>query len=817
MKTWIPALLFGSLLTFDGVYAQTDGEIDPFRARGTSPGVTAPPSAAAGPNTMESAEFVDTPITDVLRVVSDLTGWSIIMSPAVSAQPPKINLWVKNMAPAEVLQQVVSLSGLVLHRDGAAYHVMTFDEYARRFGVERKVRQLQHVSAAEVSEILRPFIEGSDAAQIVPAEAGNKVVLLAPQPLLGDLERLIDSIDLPFAQDEIVVVRLAHLDASAVVPELEQFLVQSTGGGRGDARDVPTQSNGEAAQSLFEDGAESEGRKAGESLLVQFMVEPKLNAVVLRGLPTDVKRAAKLLEELDVAPSIQVVSYELKYTDAQEAFDTIERLAGLSGGRRGGRTTTGVTEADPRMSLAVSTQNNRVIVEGPAESQARMAEIIAAVDQPLPPGSGDIRVYRLENATADEIVGVLQELLEQEDDDATARTGPADPFGRGNAPPGNSNAVPTSAGSGTTTSNSGDSGGGGVGGIEAVLGSNQIPPRVTAAPEINAVVVRASAAEHDALASVIADLDRPRDQVLIEVMLVSVASDDEFSLGVELGGSQFGSIGTVGLTSFGIGAADSTTGNVSISPTAPFGLNFSVFNGDDISLVLNALKTVGETRISSAPKILVSDNSPGEIRQIDEEPFTTASQSDSSTITSFGGFVEAGTILQVVPHISKDDWLRLDYSIELSSFGPVSSADASLGIPPARTVNNTTGTVRIPAGDVVVLGGLVSKLDQDTLDAVPFLSDIPLLGELFKSRSETSSYGTLYIFIRPIILRDAGFRDLLLLSEDDVRDAEIGDDQYPSNPLKLLLPPPPAPEDQGNEKNAGESWGDVYESVEGTP
>lgn len=787
MKHWTSALLVGIATLGGSVYAQTGGGLDPFRARGGQPGTV--PSQGAGANAMASAEFVDTPITDVLRVVSDLTGWSIIMSPAVSTQPPKVNLWVKNMAPAEVLQQVVELSGLVLHRDGAAYHVMTFDEYARRFGVERKVRQLQHVSADEVAEIISPFVEGSEAARVVPAEAGNKVILLVPQPLLGDLERLIDTIDVPFAQDEIAVVRLTYLDASDVVPELEKFLVRTTGGGRTDTRDVPTQPNGAATQSLFDGGGEGEGRKAGESLLVQFMVEPKLNAVVLRGLPTDVKRTSKLLQELDVAPHIQVVSYELKYTDAEEAFETIERLAGIYSGSS--ERPSGEGNDNSRTRLAVSTQNNRVIVEGPAEAHARMTEIIAAVDQPLPPGSGDIRVYRLENATADEIVGVLQELLEAEDRDPTARTGTEGAEGnestRGSrGAPSSSPVTPTATptpNSNTAISRSGK-------GIEAVLGSNQIPPRVTAAPEINAVVVRASAAEHDALASVIADLDLPRDQVLIEVTLVSVATDDEFSLGVEVGGSQFGTIGTIGLTSFGIGAADPATGNISIAPTAPFGLNFSVFNGDDISLVLNALKTVGQTRISSAPKLLVSDNSPGEIRQIDEEPFTTASQSDSSTITSFGGFVEAGTILQVVPHISKDDWLRLDYTIELSSFGPISAADAAIGIPPARTVNNTRGTVRIPAGDVVVLGGLVSKLDQNTLDAVPFLSDIPLLGEIFKSRSETKAYGTLYIFIRPVILRDAKFRDLLLLSEDDIRRAEIGDDQYPSNPLKLLVPPP---------------------------
>jgi len=790
LKCNLLGILIVSCLVATPASGQAAG-YDPFRSGGTTGG-----AANTGSNLMESGEFVDTPLTDVLRVVSDLTGWTILMSPEISAQPPKVNLWVKNMAPAEVLQQVVELSGLVMRREGAAYHVMTFDEYTRRFGVERKVRQLEHVAADEVVAAVRPFIESSAAAQIIPAPAGNKVLLLIPLPLLTEIERLIDAIDVPFEQDQIEVVRLTHLDAAAVIPELEKFLVPTGGGGAGSLFAVPP--SRDAASGVAPTAGEV--GKAGESLLIQFMVEPGLNAVVLRGLPADVKRAAELLRELDITPGTSVVSYELQYTDAEEAFETIERLLDPSGrGTSGRRTGSGNSAGEPRYKIAVSAQNNRVVVEGPPEVQSRVAEVIAAVDQPLPPGSGDIRVYRLENATADEVVAVLQDLLEQEDNDPSARTeaqgaeaagGSLGRIGDTNAPPGREGGAA-----------SGDRGGAVTGpptgppppprgsgpAIEAVLGTNQIPPRVTAAPEINAVVVRAAAAEHDALASVIQSLDRPREQVQLEVTLVTITSADEFRLGVELGGARFGSIGTLGFTTFGIGQADPTTGGVTISPTAPFGLNLSVFNGDDLSMVVNALKSVGDTRISSAPKLLVADNSPGALSQIEEEPFITSSQGDATTLTSFGGFVEAGTTVEVIPHISKDDWLRLDYEIELSSFRARNAQQLAANIPPPRTVNTTSGTVRIPDGYAVALGGLVGKRDEQTIDKVPLLGDIPLLGELFKNRRETGTYSTLYVFIRPVILRDPGFRDLLLLSEDDLR-ATGTDDGFPTNPMKLLTP-----------------------------
>jgi len=933
LKKLLSMFVMACLLLAPEMNAQTS-TYDPFDRKG---GGAARGASSTGSNLMESGEFVDAPIADVLRVVSDLTGWTIIMSPGVSERPPKVNLWVKKMRPADVLQQVVDLSGLVMHREGAAYHVMTFDEYARQFGVERKVRQLKHVTSDEVASMLQPFIEKSEAAKIIPVGVGNKVLLLVPKPLLFDIERLIDAIDVPFEKDEIVVVHLQHLDANAVVPDLEKFLVASGGGGPL----VPARDGAAQGESIFSDSGE-EGRKAGESLLIQFMVEPNLNAVVLRGLPADVKRASSLLKELDVAadvktisyelkfineedafetieqlvksgnrkkggeggegkgstngvevavnaqnnrivvkgPSkvharvvallqeldvpadVEIISYELKFIDAEEAFETIDRLFESGGGRQEGQAeASGATDMkiavnaqnnqivvkgtasvhgqvvsllreldvatdveivsyelkhtdaqeafntieqlmapdegggqgepgeattiEPRMKMAISVQNNRFVVEGSAKVQARVAALMAAVDQPLPPGSGDIRVYRLENATADEVVGVLSNLIEEDNSAPTALT--EDTAGlpgadAGFSPPatGGGSVPPAPPAPPAPAAPAGGS-------IDAVLGVTQIPPRVTAAPEINAVVVRATAAEHEALAAVIRSLDQPRDQVLLEFTLVSVSSSEEFNLGVEVGGAQFGSVGTLGFTTFGIGQSDSTTGQVSLSPAAPFGLNLSVFNGSDLSLVVNALKTIGDTRVSSAPKLLVSDNSPGQLSQIAEEPFTTSSQGDATTVTSFGGFVEAGTTMQVIPHISKEDWLRLDYEIELSSFGVRTAEQLAANIPPPRAVNTTSGTVRIPAGYAVALGGLVAQQDDKSVDKVPFFGDLPVLGELFKNRRSTSSYTTLYIFIRPVILRDLGFRDLQLLSEDDLRAAEVGDG-FPSNPMKLLNP-----------------------------
>jgi general secretion pathway protein D len=218
------------------------------------------------------------------------------------------------------------------------------------------------------------------------------------------------------------------------------------------------------------------------------------------------------------------------------------------------------------------------------------------------------------------------------------------------------------------------------------------------------------------------------------------------------------------------------------------GLNFAIFSSDDFSLVLNALKTVGDVRVSSAPKILVQDNAVAMISQLSQEPYETTSQGESSTITSFGGFVDAGTTLTVNPHISQENWLRMDYEVMLSTFGQRNAQQLAANLPPPKRETKAVGTVRVPAEHVIVLGGLVGERQDNTLDSVPYAADVPLVGELFKNRTSSSMKETMYIFIRPVILRDPSFHDLIYLSEKDIREARIRRNEAPSNPLKTFDP-----------------------------
>ncbi|MEM1330085.1 MAG: secretin N-terminal domain-containing protein [Planctomycetota bacterium] len=703
---------------------------------------------AANAARMSRAEFVDAPLSDVLRVVSDLTGWTIITSPGVSASPPSINLWVHNMRPADVLQQVVDLSGLVLHREDSAYHVMTFEEFAAIRGVDRRVVALKHITAANAAAVVTPFAGEEGPARIVPSASGNRLVLLAPAPLLEQLVRLVDAIDVPQETDEVRVVRLQHLSASEIGPLLDDFLAAGTG------------ASGEESERLS--SSASAGGDAAGPLLIRLFVEPSLNTVVVRGRASDVDRTEALLRELDQAPDRSVVSYQLRSINAANARGAIEQLLAEYEAGSGTSGAEGRARSSQRVRFGVSEANNRVVVEAPPSDQERIAAIIDAIDRPLPAGRGGIRVYRLENATADEVAGVLEAMLTVDPGRVGVTTAEPGADGAGAPIPETGTAAP---------------------GVEAQSTS----PRVMPAPEINAVVVRASAEEHASIAEVIQEIDQPRDQVLIEATLVTVSSSDDFTLGVEIGGRiGIDATDVIGFTSFGVGAVDSLTGLVTPGSPASFGANVAVINNDDFSLVLNALKTVGDVRVTSRPKILVQDNSSAELQQLNEVPFEITSQGDTSTLTSFGGFVDAGTTLTVTPYISRDNWLRLDYEVNLSSFLPPTPEQVAANLPPARVVNTSTGNVRVPSGHMVVLGGLRSTMTSETRTSIPILGDIPLLGALFRTDETEASTDTLFIFVRPVALRDREFADLRALSLADMEASGVADDGAPSNPLKLF-------------------------------
>jgi len=275
-----------------------------------------------------------------------------------------------------------------------------------------------------------------------------------------------------------------------------------------------------------------------------------------------------------------------------------------------------------------------------------------------------------------------------------------------------------------------------------------------------------------------AKLDQRRPQVLIESQLVIIDTSDDFSLGVEIsGGDGKGDKRALAFTSFGLSSVDPTSGALSLLPG--LGFNGTVVDADIADVVLRALTSHRRSRVISAPKILVNDNATGQLTSVSEVPYTSINASNTVATTSFAGFAEAGTTITVTPRIADEDHLQLDFSITLNTF----TGSGGDGVPPPRQTDEVTSQITIPDGSTVIVGGLNRKSKSEEVRSFPFIEHIPLLRLLGGSEARGESHTSMFIFLRPVILRDDKFKDLKFLSKRDGGKADLNTGFPASEPV----------------------------------
>lgn len=309
------------------------------------------------------------------------------------------------------------------------------------------------------------------------------------------------------------------------------------------------------------------------------------------------------------------------------------------------------------------------------------------------------------------------------------------------------------------------------------------------------VIVKAPKRMQGQFGRLINRLDMRRPQVFIEAQIVVVDDNDGWTLAFE---TQLIKVvrdtnTLAGRTQFGQGGANSA-GNVSnllgriIPNPVANAATFALIKSDQVPLVITALANSTNGRIVAAPRLLVDDNEEAEVTAIREIPTTTTSQSGAagSTVTSFGGFQEAGPKLKVTPQISSGDYLRIKYELELSSFLGTST-DAGSAVPPARsTTKIRSDSVTVPSDSTIVVGGLSLEDVNHTTLKVPFLGDIPIVGQAFRSDSESKQRRRIYVFITPRVMRDSDFSDVRLLSKGPIASANLTDNTPEMMPAAFI-------------------------------
>lgn len=302
--------------------------------------------------------------------------------------------------------------------------------------------------------------------------------------------------------------------------------------------------------------------------------------------------------------------------------------------------------------------------------------------------------------------------------------------------------------------------------------------RVTADTHTNALIVVAEPAVQRVYAELIKQLDRRRPQVLIEAKFVIVDTSDDFSLGVEVsGGDRKGGKRLFAFSSYGLSTVDAVSGALSLVPG--LGFNGTLVDPDVADAVLRAVSSHSRARVISAPRILVNDNATGQLTSVSEVPFTSINASQTVATTSFAGFAEAGTTITVTPRISDEDQLQLDFAITLNTF----TGTGGEGVPPPRQTEEVTSQITIPDGHTVIVGGLNRGNRSQDYTGLPLLDKVPLVRAATGLTTTARSCTSMFVFIRPIILREDKFRDLKFLSGRDVRNACLRPEYPQSEPV----------------------------------
>jgi len=468
--------------------------------------------------------------------------------------------------------------------------------------------------------------------------------------------------------------------------------------------------------------------RALRPLVAQFgsleaITEP--NAIVVTDYADNVARIAQVAQALDGGGGSAFESLSLQHASAEDVAQVLRDLYGQEAGG---------------LRVAADGRSNTVLVTGSAQDVAQARTVAAALDRPG--GAAPVtRVVRLRFGDAESVVEVVRGLMGEGED----ATNPVTQSLRADA-----GVDPAAAAGAEAASNRARSPGVGF----AFPGL-----AVQSVSELNAVVLRGTPQSVAVVEDLILQLDVRRPQVVIEAAIVEITGELGEQLGIQLAaGGAVPATGVTGGTSFSqAGVPLSTVLNVLGVPAAGAlseGLTLAAGSDGDFGILLQALSRSTYANLLSTPSVTVLDNEDAEIVAGQNVPFRTGSfATDGNTLNPFTTIQreDVGVTLKVTPRILDGDVVRLEVTQEVSSLAPTTVFGAADLITDRRSV---TTTVLADNREVITLGGLISDDRRYRESRVPLLADIPGIGGLFRSRSETSTRRTLFVFLRVTILRE---------------------------------------------------------------
>jgi len=493
--------------------------------------------------------------------------------------------------------------------------------------------------------------------------------------------------------------------------------------------------------------------------------DERTNRILMIGFADELDVVEELITSLDVQQQDlrALWLYEIQYVDAEEVRAKLEELGIVSAGtvRPSGRitpqrdrtrpqtrpqpkgpgtaatqtpTTSAITTEEPlagEPQVVVLETINSLLVNATEEQHVQIAIIIGYVDSEAEVSTIPYVVYPLENQDPTELAEVLNKLI-QETTEQQDKEGKI---------------------------------------TQKVTKKLEEDIIIIPDPKTYSLIVYASKKNQQWISSLIQQLDEYRPQVLLDVTLVEITKNDEFTMDLDLisksprlepGGMLDKLSSPSVLEPFPV--------NRIIEATATAGAGGTAFYADThIQALLDLMQKKSYGRVLARPKLLVNDNEEGTItteeqttivrEKTDVIPGTAATTSTAVTSVSFDSY-SAGITLSITPHISKGKQLQLGVELQRTDFRlkdpyVITSGDTTKTgpTPPDLLTSNVNTVVTVPDSRTVILGGLEKLTQGKGGTKVPILGDLPLIGGLFRNISNTDTQSRLYVFVKAHILR----------------------------------------------------------------
>jgi len=663
------------------------------------------------PDEPRNLNFPNTPLDQVLALYSDITGKTIIVAPNVAPITIKFKSQT-TLTETEVLialETLLSMNNISLVPLGdkflKAVQAATALQEAidvRKPGDEQEALnesdnvisqliEMKHTSVQEIQPIVQSLIHSYGKLQVV--ERSNSIMVTDTEATIAQIVELIEYMDKPYdVREEPKIYEIKYASASEVGAKLQELISQS-------------QEDQKAAGTL--------GRTSSSSS-------------VLRNRVTAARTSG----------------------------------AAAASGSQADKASRGVITGN--VLITPDDRTNILIVISDPVNFVFFDEIVEWLDRQVNPEIG-VKVLPLEFADAEEISGIINELI-------GAATEGDDAGGAANRAAGANDAIRSSSlrtfVANRNSTNSSSNPGSKEGGLEQLAENT----RILADPRTNSILLMGKVEDFPIIEKVVADLDVMLAQVLVEAVILEVNLGDGLEYGFDwlqrsltvVNNETRGPVGGVPVSEpvYSFGGGQSLVNGAfqdgsQIGRAADIGAGgltyFATFFDFNIDAILRLAGSSSDARVLSSPVILTTDNTEAQIVVGEQRPIPTSSSTTAGgVIRSTFEYRDIGITLKVTPRVNPNGFVIMDITQSADNVGGTVTIDGNEV--PIITRRELQANIGVSNRTTIVLGGMVSEDTRDSITKTPFLGDMPIFGNLFRSESQQNLRSEILVLITPYVL-----------------------------------------------------------------